>query len=201
MAKASASLVVAVTAAALITAMSVVGHAFAAPSSREGVDVLATGNAQVTAFSSQGADVPAAGYAQADDGGDASAQTMSEAPGATLDCRAVGLRIMAAEVSGAHFVCQVSGAPAGDSRFTVNATSATDQAHTVVPLCSGNLASGAGICIGAFIDRAASGLTQMSLAVTLQPSGTALGPVVVGPSPPAPAAFEPMQFDPLPDPY
>jgi hypothetical protein len=107
---------------------------------------------------------------------------------------------MAAEVSGARFVCQINGAPAGDSSFSVQAVSTSDQNHSLVPLCSGTLASGAGACSGAFIDRAASGLAQVSLAVTLQPSGAALGPVVIGPSTPAPAASEPMQFDPLPEP-
>jgi len=140
---------------------------------------------------------PAAGYAQADSGGEVGSQTASEAPGPTLDCTAVGLRIMTAEVSGARFTCQVAGAPAGDSSFTVRAASAGDQPML---LCSGNLAAGVGACSGSFIDRAASGLGQVSLAVTLQPSGTALGPLVIGPSTPVPAASEPMQFYPLPEP-
>jgi hypothetical protein len=142
---------------------------------------------------------PAAGYAQADDDGDPRTQVASEAAEATLDCRGVGLRIMAAEVSGTRFVCQISGAPSGDSGFSVQAVSTVDPTHTLVPLCSGSLASGAGACSGAFIDRAASGLTQVTLAATLQPSGAALGPVVIGPSTPTPPA-EPMQFYPFPEP-
>jgi hypothetical protein len=142
----------------------------------------------------------AAVHAQADDGGEANALTASDAAGATLVCRGVGLRIMAAEVSGARFVCEISGAPEGDSSFSVHAINVADQAQTTVPLCSGSLASGAGACSGAFIDRAASGLGQVSLSVTLQPSGAALGPVVIGPATPVPAASEPMQFYPLPEP-
>ncbi len=144
---------------------------------------------------------PAAVFAQADDTPEGRAQVASEAPGASLDCRSSGLRIMAAEVSGARFVCAISGAPATDSSFAVQAVSTADQTHTLVPLCSGNLASGAGTCSGAVIDRAASGLAQITLAVTLQPSGAALGPVVVEPPTPAPGtASEPMQFYPLPEP-
>src|SRR5712692_3342857 len=82
-------------------------------------------------------------FAQADEGGEANSLTASEAAAATLDCRGVGLRIMAAEVSGARFVCQISGAPSGDASFSVQATNAADQTHTRVPLCSGSLASGA----------------------------------------------------------
>jgi hypothetical protein len=143
---------------------------------------------------------PAAVLAQADGSGDGVAQVASEAPGASLDCRSSGLRIMTAEVSGARFMCAISGAPASDSSFAVQAVSMDDQTHTVVPLCTGNLASGAGTCSGAYIDRAASGLGQVSLAVTLQPSGAALGPVVIGPATPASAASEPIQFYPLPEP-
>ena len=144
--------------------------------------------------------VPTGVYAQADDGGEANALTASEAAAPGVACRAVGLRIMAAEVSGARFVCEISGAPASDSSFSVQATNAADQTQATVPLCSGSLVSGAGACSGAFIDRAASGLAQVSLAVTLQPSGAALGPVVIGPQTPAPAASEPTQFYPLPEP-
>src|SRR5216683_1396412 len=93
---------------------------------------------------------PAAANAQADDGADGVAQVASEAPGASLDCRGTALRIMAAEVSGARFVCQINGAPAGDSSFAVQAISTADQTHTAVPVCSGTLASGAGACSGAF---------------------------------------------------
>jgi len=141
----------------------------------------------------------ASASAQADDGGEANALTASEAAAPSVACRAVGLKIMAAEVSGARFVCEISGAPAGDSSFSVQATNAADETQATVPLCSGSLASGAGACSGAFIDRAASGLAQVSLAVTLQPSGAALGPVVIGPPTPAPAASEPTQFYPLPE--
>ena|SRR5438309_51337 len=144
---------------------------------------------------------PAGAFAQADGSGDDVAQVSTDASGASLDCRGMGLKIMAAEVSGARFVCQVSGAPAGDSSFSVQAVSTADQTHTLVPLCSGSLADGAGACSGAFIDRLASGLAQISLAVTLQPSGAALGPVVIGPPTPAPgSASERMQFYPLPEP-
>src|SRR6266851_6953077 len=97
--------------------------------------------------------LPAAAFAQADDGAEAGAFTASEAVGPTLDCRGTGLKIMAAEVSGARFVCEISGAPATDSSFAVHAVSTADQTHTLVPLCSGTLASGAGACSGAFIDR------------------------------------------------
>src|SRR5882762_5605478 len=131
--------------------------------------------------------LPAGVYAQTDDAADVVAQMVSEVTGASVECRGVGLRIMAAEVSGARFVCQINGAPASDSSFAVEAVSTADQSRTIVPLCSGNLASGSGACTGAFIDRAASGLAQVSLAVTLQPSGAALGPVVIGSSTPAPA--------------
>ena len=112
--------------------------------------------------------VPAGAFAQADGSGEGVAQVATDASGASLDCRGLGLKIMAAEVSGARFVCQVSGAPAGDSSFSVQAVSTADQTHTLVPLCSGSLADGAGACSGAFIDRLASGLAQISLAVTLR---------------------------------
>src|SRR5712691_2514740 len=85
-------------------------------------------------------------YAQADDDGDAVTQMVSEVTSASVECRGVGLRIMAAEVSGARFVCQINGAPASDSSFAVEAVSTADQTHTMVPLCSGNLASGSGAC-------------------------------------------------------
>ncbi len=143
---------------------------------------------------------PAAANAQADDNPEGVAHVASEAPGASLDCHSSGLRIMAAEVSGARFVCAISGAAATDSSFSVQAVSPADQTHTMVPLCSGNLASGAGTCSGAFIDRATGSLAQVTLVVTLQPSGAALGPAVIGPASPAPAASEPMQFYPLPEP-
>ncbi|SRR5216684_5533567 len=138
-------------------------------------------------------------FAQADEGGEANSLTASEAAAATLDCRGVGLRIMAAEVSGARFVCQISGAPSGDASFTEQALSTADQIQIRTPLCTGTLAGGAGTCSGSFIDRNSTALGQVSLAVTLQPSGAALGPVVIGPSTPAPAASEPMQFYPLPE--
>jgi hypothetical protein len=143
--------------------------------------------------------VPAAAYGQADDNPEADALTVSEAPGAALECRGTGLKIGAAEVSGARFVCQVSGAPSSDSSFSVQALGIADQTNTAVPICTGPLAGGAGTCTGAFIDRAASGLPQVTVAGTLQPSGAALGPVVIGPPAPAPGTgSEPMQFYPLP---
>jgi hypothetical protein len=142
--------------------------------------------------------LPVAAYAQADDNSEADTFPATEA-GPSLDCRGTGLKIGAAEVSGARFVCQVSGAPWSDSSFSVQAMSIADQTQTAVPICTGPLAGGAGTCIGAFIDRAASGLPQVTLAGTLQPSGAALGPVVIGPPTPAPGtASEPMQFYPLP---
>jgi hypothetical protein len=107
---------------------------------------------------------------------------------------------MAAEVSGARFVCRIAGAPAGESSFTVQVTNATDQPKPLVPLCSGSLAVGAGICSGSFIDREASGLGQVTLAATLQPSGAAVGPLVLGRSTQPETPVAPMQFFPLPEP-
>src|SRR5467141_1711673 len=88
--------------------------------------------------------VPTAAYGQGDDNPEVDALTVSEAPGAALECRGTGLKIGAAEVSGARFVCQVSGAPSSDSSFSVQALSTTDKTQAPVPLCSGNLTTNAG---------------------------------------------------------
>ena len=66
--------------------------------------------------------LPVAAYAQADDNSEADTFPASEAR-PSLDCRGTGLKIGAAEVSGARFVCQVSGAPSSDSSFSVQAMS------------------------------------------------------------------------------
>ncbi|HKB49571.1 MAG TPA: hypothetical protein VKC57_17815, partial [Ktedonobacterales bacterium] len=86
----------------------------------------------------------AAARTQADDSSEANAWVTSEAAGTTVDCRGVGLRIMAAEMSGARFVCAIAGAPAGDSSFTVQALGTADQNQIRVPLCTGSLAAGSG---------------------------------------------------------
>jgi hypothetical protein len=132
--------------------------------------------------------------AQADDGSQVAVE--AEAAGPTLDCTTIGLKIMTAEVSGARFDCHVNGASTADTTFTVQVTNLAADTQLSVPLCTGSLASGAGGCSGSFINRDGNGLGQLSLAVTLQPSGSGIGPLVLErSSPPAPA--EPMQFYPI----
>jgi hypothetical protein len=131
-------------------------------------------------------------YAQADPGTDPTSLAATDGPGPTLDCSGIALRLMAAEVGGARFVCKIDGAPAGDSSFTVQAMSTGDDSRALVPLCTGSLVGGVGACVGSFIDRNSSPLVGVSFSATLQPSGSALGPAVSG-RPSTPAPLEPTQ--------
>jgi hypothetical protein len=127
-------------------------------------------------------------YAQADEN--------TQVAGPTLDCSVVALRIMTAEVGGARFACRIVGAPAADSTFSVQVTNAAAETQLAVPLCTGSLAGGAGVCSGSYINRDGGGLGQLTLAATLQPSGSGLGPLVLEGSPP-PAPVEPLQIYPI----
>jgi hypothetical protein len=85
---------------------------------------------------------------------------------------------------------------AGDSSFSVQVTNLAAETQLAIPLCTGSLADGAGACIGSYINRNGGGLGQLSLEVTLQPSGARLGPLMLERSP-QPAPAEPMQFYPI----
>ena len=116
--------------------------------------------------------------------------------GPTLACSMVGLRIMAAEVSGARVACHISGVATGDSTFTVSAVRPAGTEPTAI--CVANLSGGSGACTGGFVDRSASGLGHLDLAAKLQPCGSTIGPVSIGPASAQPST-EPMQFFPLGD--
>src|SRR5437868_1814813 len=80
----------------------------------------------------------------------------------TLDCSGMGLKIMAAEVSGARFVCHISGAQPGDTTFAVRAERPALDGDTppivVDQFCTGTLSGGIGTCTAGFVDRASGGL-------------------------------------------
>ena len=139
------------------------------------------------------ASIPLAGWTRA-------MEPTGDNGGPTLDCRVTGLRIGAAEVSGARFVCRLSGVLTGDTSFTVRSTPASadvENAGLAEPVCAGNLSGGAGGCVGSLVDRANSFIGPLRVDATLEPSGATLGPISLGAAAPAPAA--PMQFFPLGD--
>jgi len=118
------------------------------------------------------------------------------ASGPTLECSLVGMRLMAAEVSGARVTCHISGVASGDSTVTVSAV--RESPADLRPICVANLSGGSAACVGSFVDRSASGLGQLNLVAKLQPGGSTIGPVSVGPASAQPST-EPMQFFPLGD--
>jgi hypothetical protein len=135
-----------------------------------------------------------------------------------LECTVSALRIMTAELNGVRFTCRVAGASAADTSFIVRATRTSVDPQLAAILraftCTGSLAAGMGECTGGFVDRANRPLGELSITATLQPGGTVLGPVTLGPPPgnpsgapavnPAPlrptAPTAPLQFFPLPEP-
>jgi hypothetical protein len=131
------------------------------------------------------------------------------APMPTLQCSVIAKRVLAPEMGGARFVCHVDGAQPDDTAFTAQATVDSQPAVRLAG-CTGTLAGGIGECVGGFVDRASSTLGQFSVSATLDPSGSTLGPVVLGPAvvtPPAqpkplfgPAPTAPINYFPLPEP-
>src|SRR4030081_2970045 len=85
--------------------------------------------------------LPAGVSAQSDPtAGDVTLGDAAVAAGPTLDCNAVALRLMAAEVSGARVACHVSGVATGDSTFTVSAVRPAGM--DARPICVANLSDG-----------------------------------------------------------
>ena len=124
---------------------------------------------------------PVSALADADD---------SAAAGPTLNCNLVSLHILTDDLNATRLVCRVSGAPTGDSNFTVSTAGAPR------PMCDDGLAGGEGSCLGRLVDPT----MPLSLTATLQPSGLTIGPISVGgPTPAAPSQAPPMQFFPLGD--
>jgi hypothetical protein len=135
-----------------------------------------------------------------------------------LECTVSALRIMTAELNGVRFTCRVAGASPADTSFIARATRTSVDPQLAAILraftCTGSLAAGVGECTGGFVDRSSRPLGELSITATLQPSGTVLGPVALGPPSstpsgapavnPAPlrptAPTAPLQFFPLPEP-
>src|ERR671922_129062 len=80
---------------------------------------------------------PSAARAQSNDSDTTVVATdLSTSP--NLDCSLTGLRIMAAEVSGARVECRLSGTSGSDSKFTVSAVLPSAPSATV-PICAADL--------------------------------------------------------------
>ena len=90
--------------------------------------------------------------------------------------------------SRATFTCWVSGAPDGDTSFTLEAVRLGEDGQSlrpIAPVCGETaLADGKGVCTGTVADPS-GGILIGGLVVrgTLHPSGTQLGPVYVSPTP------------------
>lgn len=86
----------------------------------------------------------------------------------SLDCTVRSLPIGAAEYAGLRVQCGLTGAPLGDSQFSLVANLGDLPARTV---CSGNLTGGAGSCMGIVLEPDTSDLSMLDLVATLAPSG------------------------------
>ncbi len=130
-----------------------------------------------------------------------------EETGPQLACVPRALRIMAAEVSGLRLQCAVSGAPSSDQNFLIeldqqpaDVAEAGARALGQRTVCTGNLSSGAGACIGAVFNTASPAFGELHLSATLLPSGMRLGDASAPAVPQASAGDgSPVTFEPLPE--
>jgi hypothetical protein len=128
---------------------------------------------------------------------DADSQTLStsDAPlDAIATCAVQTLPTRGLESSVARITCQVAGAVASDTRFSVRAALAQADAEadaagvapaSIDPLCTAPITNGVGTCAGILRDLASFMGGRVILTATLEPSGTLLR--IAPPSPqPAP---------------
>jgi hypothetical protein len=89
--------------------------------------------------------------------------------------------------STATVTCWVTGAPAGDTRFTLQAQRIVDGqggTRSIGMVCDeGALNDGAGMCTGSLTDPSGAPMVgRLQISGTLLPSGTPLGPVQIAPT-------------------
>jgi hypothetical protein len=99
------------------------------------------------------------------------------ADGATLDCLASTLNVLAPEFGGVRLVCDIAGAAADEVnlglRITLVDAFGTAKVHEVH--CADALSAGAGHCAAGVLDRSGLGLAEVNVDAVLLPSGRTLG--------------------------
>jgi hypothetical protein len=134
--------------------------------------------------------------------GSAGAAQAEDAP--RLDCGVRALPIGAPEVNGIRVQCQLSGAPVGDTHFSVQAAPGPDDgAGAAAPrlVCDADLSGGGGVCTGTLIDRDGASPAFGNLLASSSPSGVQVplsNPPAATPPPPS-GDGAPVEYHPLPD--